>query len=87
MSDAWTWDFDPDSDHVASGLPPEVITEVERLAEQLAVLGDGAAAAGRGPSHGGGLRTFDVFGGRGFFLYLVVAEIRLIAVVRVVWIH
>ncbi|MEU6730216.1 hypothetical protein ABZ917_41475 [Nonomuraea wenchangensis] len=39
---------------------------MERLAAQLVILGRDAASAGRGPLHGGGLRTLDLFGGRGF---------------------
>ncbi|QBI53390.1 hypothetical protein [Streptomonospora litoralis] len=87
MSDAWTWHFNPDFDHVAAGLPLEVVSEVERLAEQLAVLGDTAAAAGRGSSHGDGLRTLDIFGGRGFFVYIAMDRMRMIFIVRVVWPH
>lgn len=86
MSDDWTWHYNPDADHVTSGLPGEVIAEVERLAEQLTVLGYDAAAAGRGPAHGGGLRTLDIFGGRGYFMYLAPERARVISIVRVVWI-
>lgn len=38
MSDSWTWDYDPDAEHVVGGMSHEVVTEVERLAEQLTVL-------------------------------------------------
>ncbi|MHA4816611.1 hypothetical protein ACXZ65_19880 [Streptomyces aculeolatus] len=86
MSDDWTWHYNPDAAHVTDGLPVEVITEVERLAEQLAVLGYDAATAGRGPAHGGGLRTLDIFGGRGYFMYLAPERMRAISIVRVVWI-
>lgn len=53
MSD-WTWHYNPDAELVTAGLPVEVVVEVERLAEQLTALGHDAAAAGRGPAHGGG---------------------------------
>lgn len=85
MSDAWTWDYDPDAEHVVGGLPVEVTSEVERLAEQLVVLGPDAAQVGRGNLHGGGLRTLDIFGGRGFFLFLSLDRLRLIVITRVAW--
>ncbi|WP_228390327.1 hypothetical protein [Streptomyces smaragdinus] len=62
-----------------------MVAEVERLAEQSAVLGYAAAAAGRGPVHGGGLRTPNIFGGRGFFMYLEPERALVISIVRVVW--
>ncbi|MGW0391110.1 hypothetical protein ACWDYJ_09445 [Streptomyces sp. NPDC003042] len=64
MSDAWAWHDNPDAEHVIGGLPTEVVAEVERLAEQLAILGRDAREVGRGPLEGGGLRTLDIFGGR-----------------------
>ena len=85
MSDEWTWEYDPDAEHVVGGLPPEVVAEVERLADQLAVLGADAAQVGRGRLHGGGLRTQDVFGGRGFFMFLALERACLIVVTRVTW--
>ncbi|MFG1961972.1 hypothetical protein [Nonomuraea sp. NPDC049028] len=86
MSDAWTWEYNPDAEHVIAGLPPTVILEVERLADQLAVLGRDAVRAGRGPLHGGGLRTLDLFGGRGFLHFIVAEHLRLALIVRVTWI-
>ncbi len=65
MTGNWTWDYDPDADHVVGGLPREVVAEVERLAEQLTVLGRDAVGVGRGNPHGGGQRTQDIFGGAG----------------------
>ncbi|WP_240965147.1 hypothetical protein [Streptomyces zingiberis] len=47
MSDNWTWDHDLDAEHVVGGLPHEVMAEVERLAEQLTVLGRDAVGIGR----------------------------------------
>ncbi|MEU3778584.1 hypothetical protein AB0F11_36360 [Streptomyces sp. NPDC032472] len=41
---------------------------------------------GRGPVEGGGLRTLDIFGGRGFMTFLAPERLREISVVRVVWI-
>ncbi|MFD5623382.1 hypothetical protein [Streptomyces yangpuensis] len=63
MSDAWSWHYNPDARHVVGDLPGGVVAEVERPAEQLAVLGRDASAVGRGPLEGGGLRTLDIFGG------------------------
>ncbi|WP_066364861.1 hypothetical protein [Herbidospora mongoliensis] len=85
MSDTWIWEYDPDEEHVASGLPAQVIAEVERLADQLAILGRDAAGAGRGSLHGGGLRTLDLFGGRGYMHFIVADHLRLVLVVRVTW--
>ncbi|MEU3778585.1 hypothetical protein AB0F11_36365 [Streptomyces sp. NPDC032472] len=39
MSDDRTWHYNPDAEHVVGALPREVVTEVERLADQLAILG------------------------------------------------
>lgn len=66
-------------------LPPEVVAEVERLAEQLAVLGRDAAGVGSGPLEGGGLRSLKIFGGRGLLMFLAPERLREISVVRVVW--
>ncbi|MEV0615114.1 hypothetical protein AB0I81_17440 [Nonomuraea sp. NPDC050404] len=85
VSDAWTWEYDPDDEHVAAGLPIMVIAEVERLAGQLAILGRDAAGAGRGPLYGGGLRTLDLFGGRGFLHFIVADHLRLVLIVRITW--
>ncbi|MFC4562685.1 hypothetical protein ACFO4E_12535 [Nocardiopsis mangrovi] len=87
MSDAWAWHYNPDALYVTKGLPAEVVAEVERLAEQLTILGPDAAAAGRGPAHGGGLRTLNIFGGRGFFMYLAPEGLNVISIVRIVWVH
>ncbi|MZE78481.1 hypothetical protein [Streptomyces xinghaiensis] len=58
MSDAWVWEYDPDAEHVVGGLPAHVVTEVERLARELAVLGRDAGEVGEG----GALRTLDFLG-------------------------
>jgi hypothetical protein len=86
VSDAWTWEYNPDAEHVIAGLPPTVILEVERLADQLAVLGRDAVHVGRGSLHGAGLRTLDLFGGRGFLNFIVAEHLRLLLIVRVTWI-
>jgi hypothetical protein len=36
VSDEWTWQYNPDAEHVVGGLPPEVVAEVE-LAEARAL--------------------------------------------------
>ncbi|WP_219505124.1 hypothetical protein [Nonomuraea ceibae] len=85
MSDSWAWEYDPDEEQVAAGLPALVTSEVERLADQLATLGADAAGAGRGPLHGGGLRTLDLFGGRGFVHFIVAEHLQLVLIVRITW--
>jgi hypothetical protein len=86
VNDAWNWEYNPDAEHVVAGLPSTVIHEVERLADQLAVLGRDAIHAGRGSLHGGGLRTLDLFGGRGFLNFIVADHLQLVLIVRVTWI-
>ncbi|WP_432014710.1 hypothetical protein [Streptomyces cucumeris] len=85
MTDGWTWEYDPDADHVVGGLPHDVVAEVERLAGQLTILGRDAAGVGRGKPQGGGLRTQDIFGGRGFFLFLALDRLQLVVITRVTW--
>ncbi|PWI43802.1 hypothetical protein [Streptomyces sp. ICBB 8177] len=85
MTDGWSWEYDPDERHVVAGLPGEAVIEVERLAGQLAILGRDALDAGRGRLEGGGLRTLDLFGGRGFLTFLVIERLERVFVVRVVW--
>ncbi|GHG69647.1 hypothetical protein [Streptomyces griseocarneus] len=85
MSDAWSWDYVPSGEHVVDGLPAEVVAEVERLAEQLAVLGPDALHVGSGRLDGGGLRALDIFGGRGFFMFLAHERLRLVAITQVTW--
>lgn len=85
MSDDWTWIYNPDAEQVIGGLPVDVIAEVERLADQLTTLGADAVDVGRGRA-GGNMRTVDLFGGRGFFMFFAVEHIRLIAIVRVTWV-
>ncbi|MGW4505488.1 hypothetical protein ACWENO_12710 [Streptomyces sp. NPDC004436] len=49
------------------------------------MLGRDVCEVGRGPVEGGGLRTLDIFGGRGFLMFLAPERLREISVVRVVW--
>ena len=80
MSDVWKWEYDPDAEHVVGGLPPHVVTEVERLAHELAVLGRDAAEVGAGHM----LRNL-TFLDVGLLYFLPVPSQQLIAVVRVTW--
>ncbi|MFZ3558231.1 hypothetical protein [Streptomyces sp. BH055] len=43
----WTWDYNPNAEYVTEGLPPGVVAEVERLATELAALGESAVCVGR----------------------------------------
>lgn len=84
MSDAWRWEYDPDQDHVAGGVPHEVVGEVEYLASQLVELADvgvDITETGHGPRPGG-LRRMDAAGG--WFYYLAVPRDRLLIVVRII---
>lgn len=81
--DEWSWIYNLNAEETVAGLPPEVIAEVERLADQLVVLGEAAGDVGRGRVSGGGMRIRDIFGGRGFFGFFVVEHLRLIAILRV----
>ncbi|MGW6883423.1 hypothetical protein ACWGEU_24525 [Streptomyces goshikiensis] len=85
MSD-WTWDYNTDdSAHVTGGLPPGVIAEVERIATELAALGRDAEAVGRPTGRLGGLRQFDILGGRGFICFLAVPRHECVYVCGVTW--
>ncbi|MEU8948258.1 hypothetical protein [Streptomyces sp. NPDC048489] len=84
MSPDWLWEYDPDHDHVAGGLPAHVVTEVERLADQLVELastGIDVSDLGNGPGPGG-LRLMDAAGG--WFYFLVAPRAPLIVIVRIV---
>ncbi|MFB7175265.1 hypothetical protein ACFCYM_31240 [Streptomyces sp. NPDC056254] len=85
MSD-WTWDYNTDDHcHVTGGLPPGVIAEVERIATELAALGRDAEAVGRPTGRPGGLREFDILGGRGFISFLAVPRHECVYVCRITW--
>ena len=84
MSPGWHWEYDPDHDHVAGGLPAHVVAEVERLAGQLVELastGIDVSDFGNGPRPGG-LRRMDAAGG--WFYFLVAPRAPLIIIVRIV---
>jgi hypothetical protein len=81
----WGWEYNPDEEHVAGGLPPGVVAEVERLATELAVLGAGAASVGRPLDREGGLREFDILRGRGFISFLVVPRHQRLYVCNITW--
>ncbi|MDT0344971.1 hypothetical protein [Streptomyces litchfieldiae] len=90
MSDKeqWRWEYDPDAEHVNSGLPSHIVTEVERLADELVALaevGVDVTDLGTGPSHGGpgGLRRIPLLAD-GWFFALPVPRIKLIAIVRII---
>ncbi|MFI8995056.1 hypothetical protein [Streptomyces sp. NPDC053542] len=76
----WRWEYDPDEEHVVGGLPSHVVTEVERLAGELAVLGADAAEVGVGHK----LRNL-AFLDMGLLYFLPVPRQELIVVVRVTW--
>ncbi|MEW2437412.1 hypothetical protein AB0952_25200 [Streptomyces caniferus] len=82
---SWSWEYNPSEEHVAAGLPPGVIAEVERLATELAALGGDAVKVGRPVDREGGLREFDILGGRGFISFLTVPRHRCIYVCNVTW--
>ncbi|PJE96090.1 hypothetical protein CUT44_20075 [Streptomyces carminius] len=84
MSD-WKWDYNPDETYIAGGLPPGVVAEVERIATELAALGPDAVRVGRPFDREGGLREFDILGGRGFISFLAVPRQQCVYVCGVTW--
>lgn len=81
----WTWEYDPSEEYVTGGLQSGVLAEVERLATELAALGSDAGKVGRPFDREGGLREFDILGGRGFFSFLAVPRHRCVYVCGVTW--
>jgi hypothetical protein len=81
----WAWEYNPSEQHVAGGLPPGVVAEVERVATELAALGGDAAKVGRPLDREGGLREFDILGGRGFISFLAVPRHQRIYVCNITW--
>lgn len=84
MTTPWRWEYDPDHAHVAGGIPAHVVSEVERLAEQLvdlAGMGVDLGELGNGPQPGG-LRRMDAAGG--WFYFLAAPRAKLVVVVRIV---
>lgn len=83
MSADCRWEYDPDHNHVAGGIPGHVVAEVERLAGQLVDLartGIDVSDFGNGPRPGG-LRRMDAAGG--WFYFLVAPRTPLIIIVRI----
>ncbi|MFC5721376.1 hypothetical protein ACFP1Z_14485 [Streptomyces gamaensis] len=81
----WSWEYNPSEEHVADGLPLGVIAEVERLATEIAALGYDATKIGRPIDRAGGLREFDILGGRGFINFLAVPRHQCIYVCNITW--
>ena len=81
----WTWEYNPSEEHVVGGLPPGVVAEVERVATELSALGGDAAKIGRPLDREGGLREFDILGGRGFISFLAVPRHQRIYVCNITW--
>ncbi|MEV4190913.1 hypothetical protein [Streptomyces toxytricini] len=84
----WRWEYDPDAEHVVKGLPHHVITEVERMADELVALaevGVDVTDIGEGARRGvpGGLRRIPLLAD-GWFYALPLPRLRLIALVRVI---
>lgn len=79
----WGYAFEPAD--LCNGLPVGVIAEIERLAAELANLGNDANMVGRPEERSGGLRQFLILGGRGYFYFLVDDHHKDIVIVRVVW--
>lgn len=82
------WEYDPDAEHVVSGLPPRVVAEVERLAGEmvaLAEVGVDVTDLGQGPRRGvpGGVRRIPLLVD-GWFYALPLPRLRLIAITRVI---
>ncbi|MBO1337136.1 hypothetical protein [Streptomyces sp. VRA16 Mangrove soil] len=81
----WTWEYGTSAEYVTSGLPPGVVAEVERLATELAALGESAVRVGRPIGKEGGLREFDILSGRGFISFLAIPRHACVYVCNVTW--
>ncbi|GHI06976.1 hypothetical protein AQI88_34365 [Streptomyces cellostaticus] len=81
----WTWDYNPSAEYVTGGLPPGVVAEVERLTAEPAALGHDAVKVGRPLDREGGLREFDLLGGRGFISFLAVPRHECVYICNVTW--
>ncbi|WP_234314524.1 MULTISPECIES: hypothetical protein [unclassified Streptomyces] len=62
-----------------------MIAEVERIATELSALGRDAEAVGRPTRRTGGLREFDILGGRGFVSFLAVPRHECVYVCPITW--
>ncbi|MFF3215638.1 hypothetical protein ACFYYB_34045 [Streptomyces sp. NPDC002886] len=84
----WRWEYDPDAEHVAKGLPAHVVTQVERLADELVALaevGVDITDIGDGSRRGvpGGLRRIPLLSD-GWFYALPLPRLQLVAIVCVI---
>ncbi|WP_240509904.1 hypothetical protein [Streptomyces malaysiense] len=61
------------------------MAEVERLAVELAALGHDAVKVGRPIDREGGLREFDILGGRGFISFLAVPRHECVYICNITW--
>ncbi|WP_251093814.1 hypothetical protein [Streptomyces sp. Caat 7-52] len=82
----WAWDYNPSAEYITDGLPPGGGgAEVERLAVELAALGQDAVKVGRPFDREGGLREFDILQGRGFISFPAVPRHECVYVCNVTW--
>lgn len=81
----WAWDYNPSAEYVTGGLSSGVVAEVERIATELAALGRDSTKVGRPIDREGGLREFDILGGRGFISFLSVPRHECVYVCNVTW--
>ena len=85
MSD-WSWEWLPSLEEVAAGLPPEVLSAVEKAAADLATVNsmvylDGVDFRGTGP----GVRTHSDPARNLLFEYLTVPRQECIYITQVTW--
>ncbi|MET9434274.1 hypothetical protein [Streptomyces sp. NPDC006551] len=81
----WSWDCNPSQEYITDGLPPGVVAEVERLVTELAALGNEAPKVGRPIDREGGLREFDILGGRGFISFLAAPRRECVYIRDITW--
>nr|WP_157164666.1 hypothetical protein [Streptomyces typhae] len=66
-------------------MPVGVVAEVERIVTELAALGPDSVRVGRPLDREGGLREFDILGGRGFVSFLPVPRNKCVYVCNITW--
>ncbi|MEU0197405.1 MULTISPECIES: hypothetical protein [unclassified Streptomyces] len=82
----WKRDYNPSEEYPTAGLPVGVVVVVERIATELAALGQDAETAGSRPEDKpGGLRNFPIFGGCGFIQFLAVPRHECVYICNIVW--
>lgn len=79
----WTWSFDPPD--LAEGLPVGTVAEIERLATELAALGELADNAGNPKERAGGLRDFPFSDDKGYLHFLLSHQLKEIVIVRITY--